>query len=160
MTTKADFSADEWNQIRRGPLMAGLAVVAASPSGPVGVVKEMFAMTRVLTDISARGASNDLMNSLVADLETRDQSAPVALKSKTPEQIKSYAIDHCRQVAALVDRKASPDEAEAFRQFLVSVSHKIARAAKEGGFLGIGGTEVSEQEAATLKELSIILRAN
>ena len=42
MATKADFTAEEWSQIQRAPFMAGLAVVAASPSGPFGVVKEMF----------------------------------------------------------------------------------------------------------------------
>jgi len=37
------------------------------------------------------------------------------------------------------------------------VSQKVAEAAKEGGFLGFGGTQVSEQEAATIKELSTAL---
>ncbi len=34
MATKTDFTADEWKQIQRAPFMAGLAVVAASPSLP------------------------------------------------------------------------------------------------------------------------------
>jgi hypothetical protein len=37
------------------------------------------------------------------------------------------------------------------------VAQKVSEAAKEGGFLGFGGTQVSEQEAATLKELSVAL---
>jgi hypothetical protein len=159
MTTKADFSADEWNQIRRAPFMAGLAVVAASPSGPFGVVKEMFAVAKVLADVKAHGASNELMKTLVADLETgaRDQSAPAELKGKTPDQVRSYAIENCRQAASLIEKKATPEEAQGFKQWLVSVSQRVAQAAKEGGFLGIGGTQVSEQEAATLKELSTVL---
>ena len=151
MATKTDFSADEWKQIGRAPLMAGLAVVAASPSGPFGVVKEMFAMTKVLADVKAQGASNELVKSVVADLETgdREQSAPAELKGKTPE--------NCRQVVALVDSKAKPQEAQEFKQWLVAVAKKVAEAAKEGGFLGFGGTQVSEQEAATIKELSTAL---
>jgi hypothetical protein len=35
MSRKADFSADEWDLLRSSPLMAGLLVVSASPSGPV-----------------------------------------------------------------------------------------------------------------------------
>ena len=159
MATKADFSADEWKQIGRAPLMAGLAVVAASPSGPFGVVKEMFAMTKVLADVKSQGASNELVKSVVADLETggREQSAPAELKGKTPEQVKTYAIENCRQVVALVDSKAKPQEAQEFNQWLVAVAQKVAEAAKEGGFLGFGGTQVSEQEAATIKELSTAL---
>src|SRR6185369_4350159 len=44
MSTKADFSAEEWKLVLKAPLMAGLAVVAASPSGPLGVLREMFAV--------------------------------------------------------------------------------------------------------------------
>jgi hypothetical protein len=159
MATKADFTADEWNQIQRAPFMAGLAVVAASPSGPFGVVKELFAVGKMLGEVKSQGTSNDLIKALVADIEAgaKDLSAPAELKGKTPEQVKSYAIESLRQVAALIDKKTKPDEAQGFKQWLVSVAQKVAEAAKEGGFLGFGGTRVSEEEAATIKELSTTL---
>jgi hypothetical protein len=78
MLTKTDFTADEWNVIRRALLMAGLVVVAASPSGPVGVVKEMFVVGKTLADMKLHGASSDLIRAVVADMEmaeTRQQSA-------------------------------------------------------------------------------------
>jgi hypothetical protein len=159
MATKADFTADEWNQIQRAPFMAGLAVVAASPSGPFGVVKELFAVGKMLGEVKSQGTSNDLIKALVADIEAgaKDLSAPAELKGKTPVQVKSYAIESLRQVAALIDKKTKPDEAQGFKQWLVSVAQKVAEAAKEGGFLGFGGTRVSEEEAATIKELSTTL---
>jgi ABC-type phosphate transport system substrate-binding protein len=159
MTTKADFTADEWKQIQRAPFMAGLAVVAASPSGPFGVVKEMFAVGKMLAEVKTQGSSNDLVKDLVADLEAgaRDQSAPAELQGKAPDQVRSFAIESCRQAAALIEKKAKPEETQAFKQWLVSVGQKVSEAAKEGGFLGFGGTQVSEQEAATIKELSTAL---
>ena len=158
MATKADFTAEEWNQIRRAPFMAGLAVVAASPSGPFGVVKEMFAVGKMLAEVKTQGSSNDLIKALVADLETtREQSAPAELQGKVPDQVKSIAIESCRQAGVLVGKKAKPEEAQGFQQWLVSVAQKVSEAAKEGGFLGFGGTQVSEQEAATIKELSTAL---
>jgi hypothetical protein len=158
MAAKADFTADEWNQIRRAPFMAGLAVVAASPSGPFGVVKEMFAVGKILAEVKTQGASSELVKALVSDLETgaREQSAPPELQGKAPDQVRSYAIESLRQVTALIEKKAKP-EAQGFNQWLVSVAQKVAEAAKEGGFLGFGGTQVSEQEAATIKELSTTL---
>ena len=161
MATKADFTQEEWSQIQRAPFMAGLAVVAASPSGPFGVVKEMFAVGKMLAEVKTQGSPNDLVKALVGDLETgaREQSAPAELKGKTPDQVKSYAIQSLRQVAALVEKKAKPDEAQGFNNWLVAVAQKVAEAAKEGGFLGFGGTQVSEQEAATIKELSATLGA-
>ena len=159
MATKADFTVDEWTQIQRAPFMAGLAVVAASPSGPFGVVKELFAVGRMLGAVKTQGTSNDLIKALVADIEAgaKDLSAPAEMKGKTPEQVKSYAIETLRQAAALIDKKTKPDEAQGFKQWLVSVAQKVAEAAKEGGFLGFGGTQVSEQEASTIKELSTAL---
>ena len=157
MATKADFTAEEWNQIRRAPFMAGLAVVAASPSGPFGVVKEMFAVGKMLAEVKTQGSSNDLIKALVADLETtREQSAPAELQGKKPDQVRSYAIESLRHVTALIEKKAKPDS-QGFNQWLISVAQKVSEAAKEGGFLGFGGTQVSEQEAATIKELSTAL---
>ena len=105
MATKADFTADEWSQIQRAPFMAGLDVVAASPSGPFGVVKELFAVGKMLGEVKAQGSSNELIKALVADIEAgaRELSAPAELKGKTPDQVKSYAIESVRQVAALAD---------------------------------------------------------
>jgi len=156
MSTKADFTADEWKQIQRAPFMAGLAVVAASPSGPFGVVKEMFAVGKMLGEVKTQGSSNELIKALVGDIEAgaKDMSAPEELKGKTPDEVKSYAIGSLRQVAALLEKKAKFDEAQGFNRWLVSVAQKVAEAAKEGGLLGFGGTQVSEQEAATIKELS------
>jgi hypothetical protein len=123
------------------------------------VVKELFAVGKMLGAVKTQGTSNDLIKALVADIEAgaKDLSAPAELKGKTPEQVKSYAIESLRQVAALIDKKTKPDEAQGFKQWLVSVAQKVAEAAKEGGFLGFGGTRVSEEEAATIKELSTIL---
>lgn len=160
MLTKTDFTAEEWNVVRRAPFMAGLVVVAASPSGPFGVVKEMFAAGKTLADVKLHGASSDLVKAVVGDLETaeaRQQSTPAEFQGKTPDQVRTAALDACRQAAAVVQKKAKPDEARAFTQWLVSVGQKVAEAAKEGGVLGFGGTRVSEQETSALKDLTAAL---
>ena len=160
MLAKANFTTEEWNVIRRAPFTAGLVVVAASPSGPFGVVKEMFAVGQTLADVKLHGASSTLVKALVADLETpeaRQQSMPAELQAKTPDQLRSAALDACRQAAAIVENKGEPEEAQAFKGWLVSIGEKVADAAKEGGFLGIGGTRVSDQEKSALKDLSSAL---
>jgi hypothetical protein len=160
MPTKTDFTADEWSAIRRAPFNAGLVVVAASPSGPFGVLKEMFAVGKTLADAKLHGSSSDLVKALVADLETADarqEPAPAELQGKTPDQMRAAALEACRQAAAVVEKKAGPDEAQAFKSWLVSVGHKVAEAAKEGGFLGFGGTLVTEKETTALKDLASAL---
>ena len=65
-------------------------------------------------------------------------------------------LDGCKQAAAAVAQK-SPAEAEEYKRWLVSLAQKTAEAAKEGGFLGIGGTRVSEAESTAVTELASAL---
>ena len=160
MLTKADFTAEEWTVIRRAPIMAGLVVVSASPSGPIGVIKEMFAVGKTLAAAKTQGGSSDLVKAVVADLESaeaRQQSTPAELQGKSADQVRTAALEACRRAAALVEAKGKPDEAQAFKQWLATVGQNVAEAAKEGGFLGIGGTPVSAQETAALKDLTAAL---
>jgi hypothetical protein len=160
MATKSDFTTDEWDAMRRAPFMAGLLVVAASPSGPFGVLKEMFAVGKTLADVKLHGTSSDLVKALVADLETpeaRQQGMPAEFHGKTPDQLRAAALEACRQTSAMVDRKAASNEAQAFKQWLLSIAQKVAEAAKEGGVLGFGGTRISEQETSALKDLASAL---
>ena len=63
------------------------------------------------------------------------------------------ALDNLRQVSAIVDAKA-PDDAADFKTWLRSISQAVAAAAKEGGFLGVGGVHVSDAERAILADIA------
>lgn len=155
MTTKANFTPEEWNLLRRAPMMAGLVVVAASPSGPVGILQETFAVGKVLAEAKSQ-SPGELISSIVADLTTdegRKAARPADLVGKSPEQIKSSALDSLRQVGTLLDQKARPEESQAVKRWLQDAGKRVSEAAREGGFLGLGGTQVSEQEKTALNEL-------
>ena len=51
----------------------------------------------------------------------------------------------------------SPAEARAYRDTILAVATAAAEAAKEGGFLGIGGTLVSEDEQTALNTIKAAL---
>ena len=46
MTTKADYTDEEWVALRRAPLLAGLAVSLADPGGPIELTKEALAILK------------------------------------------------------------------------------------------------------------------
>ena len=85
------------------PFHGGPGCVAASPSGPFGVIEEVFAGGKMLAEVKTQGASDELVKTLVVDLETgaRQQSAPAELQGKAPDQVKSFAIESCRQKRTL-----------------------------------------------------------
>jgi len=152
MATKTDFTADEWTQLLRAPGWASIAVAAASPSGPLGLVKEMFAAGKVIADAKVHGGQNGLVEAVVAELtssEGRHAAQPTEVSGKSPDEVRAKAVAALAEAAALLDRKAGAD-ALPFKQWLAAIATKVAEAAKEGGFLGIGGVRVSEAEARTL----------
>jgi len=163
MADKSSFTPDEWKVLLEGVMMAGLAVTAAEPSGLFGLLKESFAAGSELVSAKMNAAANPLVKAVVADIETSQGRATARdgvseqLKGKKPAEIKAKCIETLQQVAAIVDGKA-PGDAGAFKAWLRQISQHVAEAAKEGGFLGIGGVPVSEAEKATLTEISSALK--
>jgi hypothetical protein len=85
------------------------------------------------------------------------KKAQLKFEQKNLDGVKKTALEALKAAAALLDAKATPDEAAEIKSWLYDVSVKAANAAKEGGFLGFGGTRVSEKEKAALQEIAGIL---
>jgi ABC-type Fe3+ transport system substrate-binding protein len=62
-------------------------------------------------------------------------------------------------VNAILAEKATPEEAQAFREWLVEAAQRAAEAAKEGGFMGFGAEQVSEREREMLERVRRALSA-
>ena len=43
MTSKTDFSDEEWTRVKRAPFLAGMAISLADPGGPIEAFKETSA---------------------------------------------------------------------------------------------------------------------
>jgi hypothetical protein len=162
MTDKSNFTPDEWKLILESVMAAGIAVTAAEPSGLWGLLKESFASGSELVRAKSDAGSNALVRAAAADFATsegrgiaRDDLKAKLAGSKPPE-IKAKCIETLRQAAELLDAKA-PGDATAFKGWLRQIGQHVAEASKEGGFLGIGGVQVSEAEKATLTEISSAL---
>src|SRR5262249_45191413 len=134
------------------PLMASMAVVAASPSGPIGVLKEMFAVGKGLLE-GSEGTTNPLIGAIVADVKAGNRPTMPTERPQDIAQSKTQAVAACRDVAALVSRKA-PGDADGFKRWLLGLAQRAAEAAKEGGVFGIGGVRVSDAEKAALAEVA------
>ena len=65
-------------------------------------------------------------------------------------------LDELRRVEALLVAKADETEADEFREWLRISAQRSAMAAREGGFLGIGGERVSAREQDMLGVLGEI----
>jgi hypothetical protein len=150
MTTKAEFNAEEWERVAQTPALAGVLVIMADRGG---TIRESIALGRVYAEARRDGGS-ELLEQVVA---TAPRVDPASLGPA--DQLRHQLPERIREAVRLLEGKATPAEAEEYRQFILRVADVVAHAHKEGGVLGIGGKEVSEQEQAALDELARALEA-
>jgi hypothetical protein len=146
MTTKSEFNAEEWERVARAPALAGVLVALADRGG---TFRESLALGKAYTAARSEGGS-ELIEQLVASPPSLDPQSV-----KRPDQIS----EHIREAVRTVEQKATPEETEDYRQFILRLADVVAHAHKEGGVLGIGGKEVSPEEQEALDRLSSTLSA-
>jgi hypothetical protein len=150
MTTKADFNAEEWSTVVDGPLYAGMYVISADRGG---TLRETLAMGRAYQAAREHHGESELLDELM--------KSPPALD---PDRIKqaggnlaAVAADELHKAIEIVEAKTTAAETDAYKRFVMSVAQAVAGAHKEGGFLGIGGKQVSDAENAALDAISAAL---
>ena len=154
MATQKDFTADEWKNVSAAPFMAGLIVTMADLGGLVGVTKEAVAVGKVIME-SATNSSSELIRTLGESFKSGARPEMPSMP-KDREQARISFLEQVKVATASVTAK-SPAEGQEFKTWLMSIARKAAEAAKEGGFLGMGGTQVSAPEQAALAQLGTAL---
>jgi hypothetical protein len=152
VTTKAEYTDDEWATLVRSPLVAGMAISIADPGGPIEMSKELLATLRAA---SAPTAGVELVGAVSQELAALTQQRQNPLGGFKPKGALAgeRILEELRRVNEILSAKASPDEAAAFRSWLLDVAQHAADAAKEGGFLGFGAEQVSAGEKDMLERL-------
>ena len=148
MTTRAQFNAEEWAVITTAPVLAGTLVIAADRGGSV---RESLAMSQSY----AAARAQEPGELLAAILATPPAMGP-ANAPKTPEELQQLVPAQLRGALRALERLATDDEVVAYKRFVYGLAEAVARAHKEGGFLGIGGKEVSPAEQAALDQIAAI----
>lgn len=172
MTTKKDYTPEEWDYLCSAPAAAGMYITAADPRG-FDRVREMFATAHAMANHPPGEAAQVLVDSLTAELKNRaDQSTDSRQESaqgngsKAPEPDipdgelpagSDALMERIRQATQIINAKADAAEARAYKQWLLDIADITANAAVEGGFLGIGGQRVTKKEKAALEELKTVL---
>jgi len=150
MTAKSDFNAEEWSTIAEAPLLVSMQVAAADRGG---TLREGIATARAYRTAREHTGESELLDAIVATPPGLDFSR----LQEEGGKVGAVAQHSLREATALVDAKATPEEADAYRDFVLTVAEAAAAAHKEGGFLGIGRTPVSDAERAALDEIRATL---
>src|SRR5215203_6817808 len=159
MTTKNDFTEEEWIRVRRAPFVAGMAISLADPGGPIELAKESTASLKSATNPPTR---EQLLAEIALDVQAMTQQSQNPLSGFKPTNAATAGqqiLDELQAVSAIVSSKATADEIPAFGQWLLMTAQAAADAAKEGGFMGFHAIQVSQGEDAMLDQVRTAIDA-
>lgn len=145
MTGKADFTEEEWTQILEAPPSAGMIVITAQSGGSV---RESFSMAKAYTEARKEHGESELLDELTAAKPEMDHT-----RYKTPEELKVACLEHISDAVALLKSKATGEEVDDYKNFILGLAQRVAEARKEG-FMGLSGERVSEAEREAIGEIS------
>jgi hypothetical protein len=148
MTGKADFTEDEWTTILEAPPSAGLVVILSDRGGSI---RETFSMAKVYTEARQQHGEGELVDEVVAAKPEMDRA-----RAGSPEELKQHNLDNLRQAITLLKTRATDEEVDEYRKFIVALAERVAEARKEG-FLGLSGERVSDAERAAIGEIETAL---
>ena len=143
MTTKAAFSPEEWKVVLEGPPTAGMIVITAAHGG---MFRESFAMSKAYTEARAQHGESELLDEIVAAKPHVDRT-----RYHSPEELRDHGLGHIRDAVALLQSKATTEERDDYRQFVLNLANKVAAAHREGG------QSVSPPEVEAIQEIAAAL---
>lgn len=125
MTTKADFTEQEWKLVLEGPTSAGMIVITAQRGG---ALRETVSMAKAYAEARQQHGQSELLDGIVAAKPEIDHT-----RSHSPEELKEHCLTNLRDAVALLDGKATPQELDEYKRFIVNLADKVARAHREDG---------------------------
>jgi hypothetical protein len=145
MTAKSDFTAEEWQLVLEAPPSAGMIVVTAQRGGSF---RETIAIAKAYVEARQQHGESELLDEIVAAKPERDHS-----HYHSPEELKQHGLQHLRDAIVLLERRATPAEVDEYRQFIVTLTHRVAAAHREHG------VEISEPEQVAIDDITKALNA-
>jgi hypothetical protein len=142
MTGRTAFTDEEWESLREAPATAATIVITSERGG---TFRETFALAKTYTDARKEHGESELLDQLVA-------AGPKSGGGfQSPDDYREKGLTQLRDAAALVRRKATPEEADGYRAFVMTLAQRVAEAHKERG------QAISEHERAALGEIDASL---
>ena len=143
MTGKADFSPEEWETVVQGPPTAGMIVLTAQRGG---TFRETLSIAKAYAEARKQHGQSELLDAIVSSRPELDRT-----RYHSFEELRENGLQHLRSAVELLGQKATTDEVDAYKRFVLDLAQKVAEAHREGE------TSVSEAEQAALDELAATL---
>src|SRR5207244_11182755 len=119
-TPTADVTQEEGDLELEAPPSAGIIVVTAQRGG---TLRETLAMAKAYGEARRMHGESELLDEIVAAKPERDHS-----RYHSVDELKQHGLQHLRDAISLLERKASPQEVEDYRRFVINLATTVAPA--------------------------------
>ncbi len=148
MTNAANFTPQEWELVLQGPPSAGLIVITAQRGG---TLRETVSMAKAYAEAREHHGQSELLDEIAQAKPEIDHT-----RYGSMGELKERCLGHLRDAVALLEAKATPQELDEYRGFVVNLADKVAHAHREGPR---GGEPVSDAEAGAIAQIREALGA-
>jgi hypothetical protein len=124
VTGKAAFTEEEWQAVLEAPPIAGMLVITAQSGGSF---RESFALARAYAEARQQHGESELLDEIVAAKPEFDRK-----RYGSAEALGQEGLQRLRDAAAALQAKATPEEVEGYRNFVLTLARRVAAAHKEG----------------------------
>jgi hypothetical protein len=139
MTAKADFTEAEWKTVIEGPPTAGMIVVFAAKGG---TFRETLAMGKAYAEARQQHGASELLDAVASAKPHVEHTHFSSL-----EELKTHGLGQLRDAVAVLEQKATAQEVDDYRGFVVALAQRVASAHREDG------VDVSPAEQAAISDI-------
>jgi hypothetical protein len=143
MTSSAAFSPEEWKVVLEGPTSAGMIVVTAARGG---TIRESIAMSKAYAEARAQHGESELLDDIVAAKPETDHT-----RYHSAEELREHGLEHIHDAVATLESKATTEELDEYRRFVLTLAGRVAAAHKEHG------ESVSPAETEAIQQITAAL---
>lgn len=154
MGFKENFTPEEWENLVSLPYAVSMTVMMAAPN-MLGIWGETKAMMQAPAGLAGTSGSS-LVGLILGEMQARAKDLIQEQQTAWKNDQGGYrakTLEACRSAATAL-AKIPPEEAQAYKGWVLAIGNKVAEASKEGG------VPVSDPEKAALAEISGVLGVN
>jgi hypothetical protein len=111
-----------------------------------GMFRETVAMSKAYAEARAQHGDSELLEEIAAAKPQMDHT-----RYRSAEELRDNGLRHLRDAAALVQSKATSEECDDYRRFVLTLANEVAAAHREGG------QSVSPAEAEAIQQITAAL---
>lgn len=163
MLTREQLTVEEWREVRDTPHHVIIAVSVSGGSafdemlerhaGLQGVVDAMHSTHPLVRELAVGS------NIMQAQTDVREWYYTVPDAQRTPATLRTKALDSMGHALDAIKAHGTPEDRLHYVEFVVALANRVAKAAREGDVLGIGGELVSKDERDFIDRLQGLARA-